>query len=978
MYRNISNVKQGLRNLPDSIQLPVKFNIEKLQYCIDHFDDIYPILGFDLLQIKLVQEALSKVKATHGKSVSYRAGTRWIPMEASFINIKKEIRIYCCNDCAIDIDGVSSHASIFTWFATTVGLDTFKFKGLAGILEKHEYYSILNGGDSLGFDDAVEEVNLVLPEILKFWPELDSKDLRPYNRSGQIMSRFLNMIEKVIVYHAIQEFQQAGYEVNSIYYDGFHITRDGKPVFEITDVLLKISDDLMNLYGIRYAFKVKEHHDIILESCTKVVHKTIPIVRDEPYVHINVLEHPSRVILIDAKMSLGKSTCILNYITKHKLEYDSIVIVCPRITYSKTVLAQMKEVIPSILHYGATQSKKIANPNIIIQFESLVRLDPSKFTGRKILLIMDECEATFTQFTSFETNTKNHEQNIRRLKLLMDVSTKIFMSDAFVSFSQKTLRTLTYLSATDPLFDYTYFQYSRNPTHRPYMEAPALADFTSCLHASLRTGKTVFLFSTSAHQAAIFKTDIQGWFPGLPIAIYTQKEKTTHLQNVTEEWSRYKVVICSSVITIGIDFNIEHFDHLYLYATQKSNNLVRDIMQASLRPRKIKEATIICINENANGSKSMKYRVDLNYQKDKVLSVQQKYSKYILENGLSELPPQTSPWILNLFIYNAHEHIQDVYHLRDRLLAAMKVVGYVRADSNDPNFVFAKSILAEDEDDPLYYEEILEDPNPNPNPNPEVEVKVEVDVESNPNPNPEVEVEVDVEVDVEVEVEVDEKATSPFTVITYDKKRYRYSYIPEMKKEELAFKSLVTTPLDTLKRLKYKYMKVCTLDATEGSGFQFYIDHTSTFYRLLREKKYYTNPSKVNFTIMKTVSTVPNPEWIRTITVANILKEIGLTTSYSEYGKQVNVTPFYDRYSGKKQYMTLCELLEIQPNKNRKLTTISTGVTVLNHILDKYTAGVIYTSTVQKRIDKKRIRINTYTYEQDLIKPYLNIEDIDV
>ena len=54
------------------------------------------------------------------------------------------------------------------------------------------------------------------------------------------------------------------------------------------------------------------------------------------------------------------------------------------------------------------------------------------------------------------------------------------------------------------------------------------------------------------------------------------------LLNVNEKWLELDLLVYTSSITVGVNFDTSHFDELFIYSSCKSGN-VRDIFQSSMR-----------------------------------------------------------------------------------------------------------------------------------------------------------------------------------------------------------------------------------------------------------------------------------------------------------------------------------------------------------------------------------------------------------
>ena len=62
------------------------------------------------------------------------------------------------------------------------------------------------------------------------------------------------------------------------------------------------------------------------------------------------------------------------------------------------------------------------------------------------------------------------------------------------------------------------------------------------------------------------------------------------LKDVNNEWVNYDFVISNNVITVGVNFDVMHFDQCYLFIAYF--NEMRGIVQFSYRPRNLNDNLI--------------------------------------------------------------------------------------------------------------------------------------------------------------------------------------------------------------------------------------------------------------------------------------------------------------------------------------------------------------------------------------------------
>jgi len=921
--------------LPKQFEIREPIDREKIAFLIDNYKQVCHTLNFTLAQVKTQQEPLIKLLNRKSDRVIYKKKARYVAIGASFQNTKKEFRTFCTNHKFHDIDAVSSHYSIFKWFASQLNLPITKYSSLKRTLGKTDLYAILNGGDNCGFDDCEDEIKKVVDELRFKYPQFGSDiDPEDNNVNGKFISTMMNAMEMALVDIMMNVFKAYKFTIRGVFYDGFFVDRNASSLSIFQTIFDEFSQHVLSEYGIQYTFALKQHQDIIKETVVPIVVQSTPIIRTDRYVNPKDLEYPCKVVIVQANLGTGKSTAIDSFIAQNGHDYECVVCLTPRTTYAAGVLEMFKRRRPGIILYSDTSSRKISRSDIIIQFESLNRLHMPFYLNKSILLIADECEALCTQITSFETNKNNHYKNISNFEALIKHSTKLIATDAFASYSKKMLHVLQDLD-----IEYKYFFYQYTYINRPYYQVSDNIRFTECLLAACKLNNNVFLFCSSRSRAVLIRECLVAKIPTLRIAVYMMGEKTTPLRNVNEEWAQYNVVICTSAITIGIDFNIEHFDYLFVYASTKSCNLCRDIMQATYRPRKIRGGLVLCIEENDKSLQNCEYRVDLAYQERKYEDLKCAYDKLIKTSGLIGLTFSNNRWLMNLFIQNAFEHIQDVHRLDERMNALLNYCGYRQADPANEAFFFAfEQVKAQDDRDFLVENGIMDD-------NCDIEEVKEL-------------FGTDDELDEDMEPE------------------FIYSNINVLTKEEYKLKCrlLTKTENDLLELAKYRYSQYCIGNDREmEDNFTFFFKKQRLFFRLRLEKKMQSNEPFLATYVAKTPWEIRHPKYIQADTCASIYRTLGFFTSYENYNIDIDpkrIQNLHDRYKSKTDYTRLTEILEIPVNNNTCLTTRATCITMLNHVLKNYSCGKIITQTKRVQVNKKRTSIITYTYVKDPDKEF--------
>lgn len=690
MTDRLDKVLAAYAALPATLRTEEPFDRTRLAWCLDNFDHVTSLLNGNLEFIKYQQETLHKLLARRGDEVVYTRGKRWCTKEVCFLSTKREIREYCNEELYDDVDAEESHWRICLWLAKAVSAPIDHYRKLRALFSKKDGYVMLNGGENYGFEECSAEIRGLYEKLRARYPQFESRAQDESNPVGKYMSAILNTCESVFVYTALRVCQEEGYSVGGIFFDGFYVRKSAQ---DLGATLMRVGAALHDGYGITYYFRVKEPAHTIAQSVRPRVEYAAPCVRDHDpatganrYVRVEDLGDDARVTVVHAGLGMGKSRAIEDF-TRAAIAaraYTHLFVICPRRTYSRSVLARYRAFLPEILHYGDTRSTQIRKPHVIIQFESLWRIDRSAITPKaRVLLVLDECEATCTQISSFatnhsENNPRAHRDNIEMFEHLLRTARKVIALDAFADKSQKFLHVVRDLG-----LDYRMYKYTFQYVQRPYTRVSTADVLTAALIAALRAGEKVFCFSSSAYRADKIIDAAQGALPGLACAKYVGDFKTTDLSNVNETWACYQLVVCSSTVTIGIDFNLEHFDYLFMYLSQKSRNLIRDAMQASYRPRKVSKGAVVCIDANEHNVQHTQYRVDLDFARTQHGCHMNEYYRILDRSGLRAIKWEKMHWLRNLIIRNSREHIEDVYMLEARALAMLEYCGYHHDPSND-------------------------------------------------------------------------------------------------------------------------------------------------------------------------------------------------------------------------------------------------------------------------------------------------------
>ena len=322
-----------------------------------------------------------------------------------------------------------------------------------------------------------------------------------------------------------------------------------------------------------------------------------------------------RSIAIHLKMGGGKTFQIINFLSKLGKD-DRIVFLSPRITFANSITAEINKglqelngdnFIPFVCYTDISNKRILRRSNrIVISMESIHHLtdqyDPD-------YIIIDECQANLTSHLS-NTNGSNLDNNIYCFEtFLKNKDSKIIWADAFLG--PKTIdyisdlgiktkvykyqtkmdeRTVYYLPDIDPEIDKA-IRKNKDVEIREKLRIKASSWYKK-LCQKLDTGKRVYFPCTTRSKVLITKNLIYERYGDSKKCLFyvgkSKGEKAYDFSNVNKEWTKCDLVMTTTTITVGINYDIQNYFHcIIMYLSSSANNTVVDIMQCHKRVRYI-------------------------------------------------------------------------------------------------------------------------------------------------------------------------------------------------------------------------------------------------------------------------------------------------------------------------------------------------------------------------------------------------------
>tara|TARA_R110000782_G_scaffold147450_1_gene240249 strand:+ start:121 stop:3273 length:3153 start_codon:yes stop_codon:yes gene_type:complete len=587
--------------------------------------------------------------------------------------------------------------------------------------------------------DYVEDMKKILKEISEHFPSIlqeitdKHKNAKFANIHGKTVNKLLCHFENTVLHCMKQFVERKGKKIGTNCFDGILLYKEGfksdnsinkfmiameKDVFNRTKIPIKLSikemtedidltgykrnKTLQELLDIKQKLRTREEQeeiDLILKNITSknincLTETTLlkSIEHAEKYVDYNILKDNKKINIIKAGLGKGKSTSTGQFIKES--DYDIIVVLTPRRSYARSARDRLE--IDTGLKFVCYLDKTTAllkDPYVVIQAESLHRLD---LNLGKTLIIIDESEAFLSQLTSTITHKENHIKNVETFIELIKNADKVIALDAFIS--DRTLKTFITLSGKNHI---SFHEYTQKLEERKATEIDCIDGFIKSLMSDLELGKKIFLFSSSNTKLLTTKKKvyidkekedkilyallpaIRDKFKNKNIIEFHSKYVSLQLKNVNEQWKDADLVACTSTITVGCNFDLPNVFHkVYMYVSASSQNLVRDMFQASWRVRHlIDNEMVYCLDSRHYGKNYSTSKYDISKSlDDKHNSIINIFNVHKVKN-----PIDTPPFIKFLAVFNEHERNVSVMNLRELFDKYLELCNYKKV-FNDLDF----------------------------------------------------------------------------------------------------------------------------------------------------------------------------------------------------------------------------------------------------------------------------------------------------
>jgi hypothetical protein len=271
-------------------------------------------------------------------------------------------------------------------------------------------------------------------------------------------------------------------------------------------------------------------------------------------------------LAIQAQMKMGKTNQLAksldNWYPRDSIKIPKIICVTFRITFTN----DFKMKFPDFVAYNNVQGP-LNQPKLIVQVESLHRLQINRNTEKPTCVIIDEVESVLEQFSS--KLIKNHNAVWAAFEWLLKTAEQLIVMDA--NLSDRTFRVLQRMRPDFPIY------FHKNAFLRALDDNYKFTNSYDILlyHMleDIKKGKKIVVASNNLRQAEIIHSILCSKFPDREILFYSSKTlaslKNKHFENVSKYW-KVDILMYTPTVTAGISFEEKWFDVLYGYFNDQS------------------------------------------------------------------------------------------------------------------------------------------------------------------------------------------------------------------------------------------------------------------------------------------------------------------------------------------------------------------------------------------------------------------------
>lgn len=303
---------------------------------------------------------------------------------------------------------------------------------------------------------------------------------------------------------------------------------------------------------------------------------------------IKLLETFEKMLLIKSEMGTGKTELVCNYMDKFKPK--RVLWISVRQTYASNIKERLKSY--GFTNYLDDKENWMYRAKIIVQLESLHHLEKNFKILPFDLIVLDEIESVLYHFDSSTISSNSSNTFDLLFMLCKSAKTKIIGMDADLN-----LRTIEYSKELTPNYKLVINEFKKSDILITMVDnkdwwigeikKAVLTDKLNCCIIGLSTKLLYQIDELLTEWSISHITHTRD----------SDDKFKKELAKVNELWVKYKVVLFSPTITVGIDFTSLYFDKTFAIVSPNTAS-PRTFKQMLGRLRNLKSNSILAFYQN--------------------------------------------------------------------------------------------------------------------------------------------------------------------------------------------------------------------------------------------------------------------------------------------------------------------------------------------------------------------------------------------
>lgn len=279
--------------------------------------------------------------------------------------------------------------------------------------------------------------------------------------------------------------------------------------------------------------------------------------------------HPT--LAVKGGMKIGKTKHLRELLDRNYPQDSISPAIIRMISFRRTFASAAHKIFNEFHIYSSSrgQLSHSAHPRLIIQVESLHRLDFGHAPEPVDLIILDECESILEQFNS--GLSRKLQKAFTIFEWMVATAHRLICIDADLSN-----RSYNFLQSVRPYYPIYYHWNQYQPAQNNIYYCTSIRGrWLEHLYYKLSSNNRLVIATNSRNEAEILNEFVQKTFPTLSVQLYTghTPQKEIHFAKIDHYWSKLDVLIYTPTISAGLSYEGERFDCLFGFFTDYSCNV---------------------------------------------------------------------------------------------------------------------------------------------------------------------------------------------------------------------------------------------------------------------------------------------------------------------------------------------------------------------------------------------------------------------